>query len=115
MTTRSKRIKNLPGTNKPLARCSGSISFSPLVFPFPETVPNFVCCDALARIEGGCILIEAKSHVAEIYGAHFARNDTRSWRIFGSYFEEEGRWRTPRMLGTGHAAELVSFSLKEVS
>jgi hypothetical protein len=26
------------------------------------------CWDALARIEGGCILIEAKSHVPEIYG-----------------------------------------------
>src|SRR5271170_5970967 len=26
------------------------------------------CWDALARIEGGCLLIEAKSHVAEIYG-----------------------------------------------
>jgi hypothetical protein len=29
---------------------------------------NGPCWDALARIEGGCILIEAKSHVAEIYG-----------------------------------------------
>ncbi len=27
------------------------------------------CWDALARIEGGCILIEAKSHVSEIYGS----------------------------------------------
>jgi hypothetical protein len=26
------------------------------------------CWDALARIEGGCILVEAKSHVSEIYG-----------------------------------------------
>ena len=26
------------------------------------------CWDALARIEGGCLLIEAKSHVSEIYG-----------------------------------------------
>ena len=29
---------------------------------------NGPCWDALARIEGGCLLIEAKSHVAEIYG-----------------------------------------------
>ena len=29
---------------------------------------NGPCWDALARIEGGCILIEAKSHVTEIYG-----------------------------------------------
>jgi hypothetical protein len=28
---------------QPFAEISGSISFSPLVFPFPETVPNFVC------------------------------------------------------------------------
>ena len=26
------------------------------------------CWDALARIEGGCLLVEAKSHVPEIYG-----------------------------------------------
>jgi hypothetical protein len=29
---------------------------------------NGPCWDALARIEGGCLLIEAKSHVTEIYG-----------------------------------------------
>lgn len=29
---------------------------------------NGPCWDALARIEGGCLLIEAKSHVPEIYG-----------------------------------------------
>jgi hypothetical protein len=29
---------------------------------------NGPCWDALARIEGGCILVEAKSHVPEIYG-----------------------------------------------
>jgi hypothetical protein len=28
---------------QPFAEISGSISFSPPVFPFPETVPNFVC------------------------------------------------------------------------
>ena len=27
------------------------------------------CWDALARIEGGCVLVEAKSHVSEIYGS----------------------------------------------
>ena len=29
---------------------------------------NGPCWDALARIEGGCILMEAKNHVTEIYG-----------------------------------------------
>ncbi len=29
---------------------------------------NGPCWDALARIERGCLLIEAKSHVSEIYG-----------------------------------------------
>lgn len=29
---------------------------------------NGPCWDALARIEGGCIFVEAKSHVPEIYG-----------------------------------------------
>ena len=30
---------------------------------------NGPCWDALARIEGGCLLIEAKSHAPEVYGA----------------------------------------------
>ena len=29
---------------------------------------GWACWDALARIEGGCLLVEAKSHVSEIYG-----------------------------------------------
>jgi len=28
---------------QPFAEISGSIAFSSLSFPFPETVPNFVC------------------------------------------------------------------------
>ena len=49
------------------------------------------CWDALARIEGGCLLIEAKSHVPEIYGGgceaspesrqkiHSALDATKAW------------------------------------
>ena len=33
------------------------------------------CWDALARYKGGCILVEAKSHVAEIYGAGCAASE----------------------------------------
>jgi hypothetical protein len=41
-------------------------SLSPRLREFwPRSGP---CWDALARIEGGCLLIEAKSHVLEIYG-----------------------------------------------
>ena len=32
-----------PSARRPFAEISGSISFSPPVVPFPETVPNFVC------------------------------------------------------------------------
>lgn len=49
------------------------------------------CWDALARIEGGCLLIEAKSHIPEIYGGgcgaspaskqkiEVALNATKAW------------------------------------
>jgi hypothetical protein len=33
------------------------------------------CWDALARYRGGCILVEAKSHVAEIYGGGCAASE----------------------------------------
>jgi hypothetical protein len=45
--------------------CLGLGSLGPQLCEFwPQRGP---CWDALARIDGGCILIEAKSHVSEIY------------------------------------------------
>src|SRR5712664_1394899 len=45
---------------------------------------NGPCWDALAQIEGGCILIEAKSHVAEIYGGGCgASPDTKRTKLAG--------------------------------
>lgn len=45
------------------------VGFDHLAPAFRKFWPrNGPCWDALARIEGGCILIEAKSHVPEIYG-----------------------------------------------
>src|SRR5450631_522058 len=38
-----RHLRKSPSVRQPFAEISGSISFSPLVFPFPETVPNFVC------------------------------------------------------------------------
>src|SRR6476620_5498126 len=38
-----QHLRKSPSVRQPFAEISGSISFSPLVFPFPETVPNFVC------------------------------------------------------------------------
>src|SRR5258708_31679673 len=38
-----RRLRKSPSVRQPFAEISGSISFSPPVFPFPETVPNFVC------------------------------------------------------------------------
>lgn len=46
--------------------CVGLVHLAPAFRKFwPRNGP---CWDALARIESGCILIEAKSHVKEIYG-----------------------------------------------
>src|ERR1700751_3414488 len=38
-----RHLRKSPSVRQPFAEISGSISFSPLVFPFPETVPNFAC------------------------------------------------------------------------
>src|SRR5712691_9565474 len=38
-----RHLHKSPCARRPFAEISGSISFSPPVFPFPETVPNFVC------------------------------------------------------------------------
>jgi len=42
---------------------------------------NGPCWDALARIEGGCLLIEAKSHVTEIYGGGCGASSRSKERI----------------------------------
>src|SRR4029077_798719 len=38
-----RHLRKSPFVRQPFVEISGSISFSPLVFPFPEPVPNFVC------------------------------------------------------------------------
>src|SRR5437879_13855234 len=38
-----RHLRKSPSVRQPFAEISGNISFSPRVFPFPETVPNFVC------------------------------------------------------------------------
>src|SRR5437879_6861855 len=38
-----RHLHKSPSVRQLFAEISGSISFSPRVFPFPETVPNFVC------------------------------------------------------------------------
>src|SRR5260221_6882867 len=38
-----RHLRKSPSVRQPFAEISGSISFSPPVVPFPETVPNFVC------------------------------------------------------------------------
>lgn len=64
---------------------------------------NGPCWDALARIEGGCILVEAKSHVKEIYGngcgaspetkpkIQAALDTTKTWLGASSEVEWTGR------------------------
>jgi hypothetical protein len=64
---------------------------------------NGPCWDALARIEGGCLLIEAKSHVAEIYGdgcgaslrskekIQAALDSTKAWLGISSEVDWTGR------------------------
>src|SRR5207302_4738852 len=36
-----RHLRKSPSVRQPFAEISGSISFSPRVFPFPETVPHF--------------------------------------------------------------------------
>ncbi len=49
------------------------------------------CWDALARIEGGCLLIEAKSHVQEIYGRG-CRASPRSKQKIQAAFQATKAW-----------------------
>jgi hypothetical protein len=49
------------------------------------------CWDALARIEGGCLLIEAKSHVPEIYGGGCGASP-RSRQKIQSAFDATKAW-----------------------
>lgn len=45
------------------------VGYEHLASPLGEFWPqNGPCWDALARVEDGCMLVEAKSHVPEIYG-----------------------------------------------
>jgi hypothetical protein len=54
-------------------------SLAPQLAQFwPERGP---CWDGLARLEGGCILIEAKSHVQEIYGGGCGAGESSLVRI----------------------------------
>jgi len=50
------------------------------------------CWDALARIEGGCLLIEAKSHVPEIYGGGCGATSTRSKQQIQKAFDATKGW-----------------------
>ena len=64
---------------------------------------NGPCWDALARIEGGCLLIEAKNHAPEIYGEgcgasgrskekiQAALESTKAWLGVSSEFDWKGR------------------------
>ena len=49
------------------------------------------CWDALARIENGCILVEAKSHVSEIYGTG-CRAGPRALATINAALDETKRW-----------------------
>jgi hypothetical protein len=50
------------------------------------------CWDALAQIEGGCLLIEAKSHVQEIYGGGCGSTSPRSREMIRKAFEATKTW-----------------------
>src|SRR5713101_8461630 len=49
-----QHLRKSPSVRQPFAEISGSISFSPPVFPFPETVPNFVCHFKGSLQHAGC-------------------------------------------------------------
>ncbi|MGA7796113.1 MAG: hypothetical protein WCA19_24025 [Candidatus Acidiferrales bacterium] len=50
------------------------------------------CWDALARIQGGCALIEAKSHVQEIYGGGCGATSPQSKQKIQAAFEATKAW-----------------------
>ena len=50
------------------------------------------CWDALARIEGGCILVEAKSHVPETYGGGSGATSPRSRQKIQKAFDATKAW-----------------------
>ena len=50
------------------------------------------CWDALARIEGGCVLIEAKSHVPEIYGGGCGATSAKSKEQIQAAFDATKAW-----------------------
>jgi hypothetical protein len=50
------------------------------------------CWDALARTEGGCILIEAKSHVKEIYGGGCGATSPRSKKKIQAALDATKAW-----------------------
>jgi hypothetical protein len=50
------------------------------------------CWDALARIEGGCLLIEAKRHVKEIYGGGCGATSARSKQRIQKAFYATKAW-----------------------
>jgi hypothetical protein len=50
------------------------------------------CWDSLARIEGGCLLIEAKSHVPEIYGSGCGATSSSGKRKIQNAFAATKAW-----------------------
>ena len=50
------------------------------------------CWDALARIEGGCLLIEAKSHVPEIYSGGCGATSAKSKEQIQAAFDAAKAW-----------------------
>jgi hypothetical protein len=50
------------------------------------------CWDALAQIRGGCILVEAKSHVPEIYGGGCGATSPRSKQKIQEAFDATKVW-----------------------
>jgi hypothetical protein len=53
---------------------------------------NGPCWDALARIKSGCLLVEAKSHVQEIYGDGCGATSPRSKQKIQAAFEATKSW-----------------------
>ncbi len=50
------------------------------------------CWDALARTEGGCVLVEAKSHASEVYGTGCGATSTGSKQKIQDAFDATKAW-----------------------
>src|SRR6267378_365377 len=93
-----RHLHKSPCARQPFAEISGNISFSPPVFPFPETVPNFVC-----HFKGSLHSVQVLSNAIERLKGSPASPGPK--RVFRTVVSELARGLTCPCKPVGHANE----------